>query len=180
MNASGGGAFMTLDVACPYGCPGDRLWVRENFFLAPFGSGHDCNITDKLGQRRTIGYTASMDCESVRCAEEYGVKQSPPIHMPRWASRITLEITDIRVERLNDISEEDAKAEGVDRDFSPCDPEDREDPREVGYPTATAMAYMESIRHRLWFKSLWESIHGPVSWDANPWVWVVGFRRVVK
>ena len=74
--------------------------------------------------------------------------------MPRWASRITLEIVSVRVERLNDINEDDAKAEGVE----PYAPDDG--------------------RYVAGFKELWESIHSPGSWDANPWVWVIEFKEV--
>ena len=81
--------------------------------------------------------------------------------MPRWASRITLEITNIRVERLQDISEEDAQAEGVIEDYRP----------DVD-PMGLASNY------RVAFRELWDSINGPGSWSANPWVWVVEFRRV--
>ena len=76
------------------------------------------------------------------------------IFMPRWASRILLEVTDIRVERLQDISETDARAEGIAKNQCP-----------------DWHALMD-------YQVLWESIHGPGSWDANPWVWVIGFRRV--
>ena len=84
----------------------------------------------------------------------------PSIHMPRWASRITLEITGIRVERLLDISEGDAKAEGI---------------------TTEQSSLTEGIRgreHRIFFRELWEKINGPGSWEKNPWVWVVEFWRV--
>lgn len=79
----------------------------------------------------------------------------PSIHMPRWASRINLEITGVRVERLQEISVSDAIAEGYDGSIqSPVDP---------------------SIK---WYSDLWESINGSGSWDTNPWVWVVNFRRI--
>ena len=95
----------------------------------------------------------------------------PSIHMPRWASRITLEITGVRVERLQDISDEDVIAEGVNRiahgregyfyHATRTEPH----PRNWCYPDAA-------------YKDLWEQINGPGSWDANPWVWVVEFKRV--
>lgn len=87
--------------------------------------------------------------------------------MPRWASRITLEITRVRVERLQDISRADAKAEGCHHD-DPCDHK-RQSCDEIG---------CEGPDYRVGFRNLWESINGPDSWDANPWVWVVEFRRV--
>jgi hypothetical protein len=86
-------------------------------------------------------------------------KWRPSIHMPRWASRITLRITDIRVERLQDISEDDARAEGV---FEPSEPVETYGPR----------------AGRVAFKMLWNHINGPGAWDENPWVWVISFERV--
>jgi hypothetical protein len=85
----------------------------------------------------------------------------PSIHMPRWASRITLEVTDVRVERLQDITEEDAKAEGAEA-------------RAHGVDDAAAFG----LRHRVGFADLWESINGAGSWDANPWVWRIAFKRI--
>lgn len=171
-----------VSMPCPFGRVGDRLWVRETW--APLGEN------DPSGKR--VVYAAGPflwgnsdpkcgvtwppppnSCDAVRVA-----RWRPSIFMPRWASRITLEVTGVRVERLNDISEEDAKAEGADRDFTPCDPDDREDPREVGYPSASDTAHAEATKHRRFFRSLWESINGPDSWAANPWVWAITFKRL--
>lgn len=148
---------------CPYGQPGDRLWVRENFCYA-----------DSLGQSlqdpRTIIYTSTHDGDRPRAAK-------PSIHMPRWASRITLEIVSVRVERLQDISEADAKAEGIatvmfrpDTGWPLCDgymvgPDDGK----TALKTSAVKAY----------RNLWEQINGPGSWDVNPWVWVIEFNRVM-
>ena len=90
-----------------------------------------------------------------------GLLWRPSIHMPRWASRITLEITGVRVERLREISEADVQAEGWTRR-----PEVSTDPQ----------VHKEAARD--WFMDLWESINGPGSWDANPWVWAIEFRRL--
>jgi hypothetical protein len=177
-------------VRCPFGTPGDRLWVRETHALlqpttdeATAREHRDrivCRPED--GEMVAVWYRADgeMPLAEQLWADDPddGIRWRPSIHMPRWASRITLEVTGVRVERLNDISEEDAKAEGADRDFTPCDPDDREDPREVGYPSASDTAHAEATKHRRFFRSLWESINGPDSWAANPWVWVVDFRRV--
>jgi hypothetical protein len=127
---------------CPYGQPGDRLWVRETFgYLVNAG-------------RRTV-YRADGDPSDRFSGEAIaGMKWKPSIFMRRSESRITLEVTDVRVERLQDISEEDAKAEGVGF--------------HVGGPVKA-------------FETLWDSINGGRPWrcwDDNPWVWVVGFRRV--
>ena len=101
------------------------------------------------------------------------------IHMPRWASRITLEIVDVRVERLHEIDEQEARAEGLDwaapRFFDKqLDYDDREDPGEVGY--ALVGEYCGFAKDN--FARLWEHLHGLGSWAANPWVWRVEFRRL--
>jgi hypothetical protein len=131
-------------VTCKYGEPGDRLWVRENFLQLMHGQ-----VTDGR-----VKYCASIDPRSTGTPKNDGYwwRKRPSIHMPRWASRITLEITGVRVERLQHISEHDAKAEGVES--AQC-----------------------CGAHYHGFSKLWQSINGPDSWDANPWVWVVEFRR---
>lgn len=139
---------------CPYGKPGDRLWVREAF------SGPHCmDATDecvavrpsKWGEGSRIWYWADGN-------PTHGdwTRPRPSIHMPRWASRILLEVTAVRVERLQDISEADAMAEGVG-----------------ALPIETRHATPKAD-----FQFLWESINGAGSWNANPFVWVVEFKRV--
>lgn len=126
---------------CPYGKVGDVLWVRETTTLE--------SITDKA-PFHTI-YKADV-------GENYPMGSSnwtPSIFMPKAACRIFLEITDIRVERLRDISEEDAKAEGV-------------------YVAECCHAYYHG------FSLLWQKINGAESWDANPWVWAISFKRITK
>lgn len=168
----------------PYGRPGDRLWVRET------SRAHE--ITTKEAEADTFGLIDRMGLEVVPCgldgvvyaadnafreidnsreASERWMKMRayrgargatvPGIHMPRWASRITLEVTGVRVERLQDISIADAIAEGVN-----VHPDHHGKPRTSIY--SPVKAYLD----------LWESINGPGSWDANPWVWVVEFKRV--
>jgi hypothetical protein len=164
-------------VKCPYGKPGDHLWVRETF---------RCNgwATDVA----TIFYRASERNSYTEMCEQFPVdgkkplpvdsKWRPSIFMPRWASRITLEITDIRVERLQDISEIDAKSEGVSINCSKqnhwsCDDHSGEWIRyPFSYDNEPAYSAKES------FQSLWKSINGAGSWDANPWVWVIEFKRI--
>lgn len=136
----------------PFGQVGDRLWVRETFaaFDADWkhpGKPHDL----RDGPWPNVVYPASV-------AKIPDGTCRPSIHMPRWASRITLEITAVRVERLNDISEEDAKAEGV-------------------APSQHIITPPEAL-YRVGFLKLWQSIYGAESWSANPWVWVIDFRRV--
>jgi hypothetical protein len=141
---------------CPYGQPGDRLWVRETF--------------GQVGENGRYVYCANP-------ADDYqwgagkpsqgGFRWRPSIHMPRVASRITLEITDVRVERLQDISEEDARAEGItDGGCTECG---EHEPCGCANPSPDA---------RDAFCWLWQSINGADSWSENPWVWVISFRRV--
>lgn len=130
---------------CPYGVPGDRLWVRETW--APRTLGQLPEI-DRHAKPR---YRATEDLRP-----EWGNAWKPSIHMPRWASRITLEVTGVRVERLQEIDEAGAVAEGMA-------------PR-------TVSAFR--VEARADFCALWNTINGPDSWDANPWVWVVEFRRL--
>jgi hypothetical protein len=140
------------DIACPYGQPGDRLWVRETW------RGH----ADEQSQLFQVNYRAD---DTVRDFDSWTTpfteKQAswewvPSIFMPRWASRITLEVTAVRVERLHDISDADAIAEGCQ-----C----------AGVPA--------SLTNRGAFAKLWEKINGKTyPWDSNPWVWFVEFRRV--
>lgn len=165
-----GGFFMSQAVP-PYGKPGDRLWVRETH--APqadcWGAWHNW-MESPIGPKPIIHYAADGGNPFIE-------RWRPSIHMPRWASRILLEVTGVRVERLQDISEEDAIAEGIEgrdvvingrsqgwtwRDHTlKCD-----DPCEW---------FSSPIRS---YRTLWESINGLASWEANPWVWVIEFRRI--
>ncbi|HGM7000535.1 hypothetical protein [Serratia marcescens] len=154
---------------CPFGQVGDRLWVRETF--AVLGNEDGCpidwdgNLIKGDEKKAARIYKASCWQEPGNYGlwsipdrdTQYEGTWRPSIHMPRWASRISLEITSVRVERLNDISEEDAKAEGVKAGVCP------------GH---------EHMMHQVAFSELWQSIYGAESWRANPWVWVISFRRV--
>jgi hypothetical protein len=156
---------------CPYGRPGDRLWVRETWQPTAHGKGLGTEIhyhADESSEWRH-GFVTNPSNKHWR----------PSIHMPRWASRITLEITGVRVERLNEISEEDAIAEGAE--LNACDPKQWTPdmgylPRCPHYPDGCDCD--PAFTARDWFSDLWESINGPGSWAENPWVWVVEFRRV--
>jgi len=124
-----------------YGKPGDRLWVKETFMVNPYVSTeYIYRATEKEPLRYHTSHTP----------------WKPSIFMPRKASRITLEITQVRVDRLQDISEADAKAEGVRLNNS------------THWATEACDAY----------KALWESINGNGSWDKNPWVWVIEFKKL--
>jgi hypothetical protein len=134
--------------SCPKGFIGDRLWVKETFCEIPLKSG-------KMG----FAYRADDHAfANIEDGYEWIGKWKPSIFMPRAASRITLEITAIRVERLQDISETDAEAEGVEfmRHIPDAD---------------------ETLSARTLYEILWESINGEGSWDTNPWVWVIEFKR---
>jgi len=148
-------------IRSPYGLPGDRLWVREAWqaddqvnSVAPRDLSHG----------EPIRYPADWDFRQTGCAMIKPGKIRPSIHMPRWASRILLEITDVRVERLQDISGDQAEAEGVDADM--C--------RQFLDTSPSRHQCKEAVIHG--FAGLWQSTGG--DWDANPWVWVVEFKRV--
>lgn len=167
-----------ITMYCPYGAPGDHLWVKETFyawgrwetrFSAKKGRDewHFVDMTLECGHR----YHYAVDDEKliVGAKGRGGVTpmwwKRPAIFMPRAASRITLEVTEVRVERLQDISEADALAEGA----PPSHPSIDRVSREFGHKDFT----------RSWYAQLWDEINGPGSWDANPWVWCVSFGRVL-
>lgn len=141
------GTVLNIDTitgrACPYGNPGDRLWVRETW-------AHRRWMLGDASPNPTTVYRA--DGEDLKgCA-----RWRPSIHMPRWASRIALEVVSVRVERLQDISEDDAKAEGVTiKGTSRYDGEARDA-----------------------FEALWCSINGADSWEINPWCWCISFKVI--
>lgn len=156
---------------CPYGYPGDRLWVRETFYVQE-------SIWEKDRGLQPIHYRA--DITDPWEVEDYFLK--PSIHMPRWASRLTLEITKIRVERLQEISEEDAKAEGVRfTDFG--DDYGYMKQQKPGFHVGEVSSYEECHgTAKTCFGGLWETIHAKdgMGWEKNPWVWVIQFRVVQK
>lgn len=141
---------------CPYGKRGDRLWVRETWAVS--------NMYDKLAPSAICkdfpkgpGHAPTKVLYSSTDRITDGIKLRPSIFMPRWASRILLEITAVRVERLQSISGPDCWAEGI---------------AHAGWDPERYGSVVECYR------DLWESINGPGSWDANPWVWVIEFQRV--
>lgn len=141
-----GSGILVTGKVCPYGEPKDTLWVRESL----------------KAKEAFMVYAADdgrIDCGDMdwpACVEKR--RSIPSIHMPRWASRITLEITDVRVERLQDISAKDCQAEGIWSQEGPL----------------SDAEWIDAYR------MLWQSINGPRSWAANPWVWVVEFKRVAQ
>lgn len=136
---------------CPYGTTGDLLWVRETFALSP---GFDSLPPSQSGDE-SIWWKASTPILPTGYAACHG-KWRPSIHMPRWASRLTLHVKNIHIERLQEITDEDALKEGVDR-------------------TNTSIPGYAKTR----FQRLWDSINKNrgYGWDANPWVWVIEFKR---
>lgn len=173
---------------CPFGKPGDRLWVRETWVA---DEQVDAVAPRDLSQGEPIHYAADGAARQTGCAMIKPGKGRPSIHMPRWVSRILLEITDVRVERLQDISEDQAKAEGCFftdygqqcahggtgwKDIGIC-------PARAGHQQRAGWAWDKTTSHeeclgspRWAFANLWNSTGG--DWDANPWVWVVEFKRV--
>ena len=167
-------------IACPYGEPGERIWVREAF---RFPESLDHLSPAQVGEKALAAGYPSPWCPTQfeadglrRTPLEWRDFVTPPqaneagrlrtgMHMPRWASRITLEITRVRVERLQDISEADALTEGIVRQ-----PDD-------GFGLADTTHY-HSWDPRMCYFSLWEAINGPGSVDANPWVWAIEFQKV--
>ena len=158
--------------SCPYGQIGDILWVRETWADLR-GMGFSIDDFPRL-----VAYKADSKDEGLEIAKEYGIKWKPSIFMPRSASRISLRITNIRVERLNDITEEDAIREGVEKNIEPGQ-ESKWEP-DYGYKDYTAkdldgFPCFTAIDS---FKSLWGSINGENSWAENPWVWVIEFEVI--
>ena len=163
---------------CPFGKPGDQLWVRETWAEVP---RHEPQTDEDLPWRkdgRILVHAADPQWDGARpflCADgclrwAKPQKWRPSIFMPRWASRILLDITDVRVERLKSISEADAQAEGAEPT-----------PFDHGSAADRGLDYMPCMEinhpHRNGFALLWEQINGKGSWTANPWVWAITFKR---
>lgn len=187
---------------CPYGTPGDQLYVRETWLPAawnaqtrqikamyrdhtksPWFTPYPDDYTGEKFNNLWLSICAELDKKQIHPNDEgiydfRGMRQMPlrwrpSIHMPRAACRLRLQITDVRVERLQDISEEDAIAEGVliagknlyngsiYKDYT------GESLHEFGWSSACRS-----------FQSLWQSINSPESWDENPWVWVIEFEKI--
>ena len=152
-------------------CPhyGRRLWIREAWL--PLDDVHRQKFSEPLGApldygpkfpptRNGFAYRATTDGDGDKIRKEYGYKWRPAITMPRWASRITLQISNIRMERVQDITEEDARAEGCwidEATHGPCD------------DSAIDV-----------YRDLWDKTNGSGSWARNPWVWVYVFQRLSR
>lgn len=156
---------------CPFGVVGDRIWVRETWGVVSHAFSDDGLMIDWVPDRPATaihempfgngyysGYAIYAADGDFTWGDDDGYEDGrscwkPSIHMPRAASRILLEINDVRVERLRSMSQDDARAEGVIAASGPM---------EAG----------------LAFRELWDSIYGEESWKANPWVWVIKFKRI--
>lgn len=144
-------------LACPYGQPGDLLWVRETWSQDSRGgclpNGEDA-----------VYYRADFPSDKI-----WAGSWKPSIHMPRWASRITLRVTDVRVERVQDISEADAQAEGAEFSELPC----------FSRIPNQRRGFRQIAGYRAGFLTLWDSINAGrgYGWDTNPWVWALTFER---
>jgi hypothetical protein len=153
-----------VGIACPYGQPGDRLWVRETHYAWGHWTKRQNQakrreewhfVDETVGAGKAYRYDADEKLpRRKRELHEVGWWKRPAIFMPRVAVRISLEITGVRVERLQAISRGDAMDEGCP------------------FPNMAG-----GDDPRVWFEDLWRQINGPASWDANPWVWVVEFKR---
>ncbi len=192
-----------VDVRCPYGVHGDRLWVRETW--AYFGGAEYLYQRDPSMVVYKATRADDLRVPEWASADEPGCdggRWRPSIFMPRWASRITLEITEVRVERVQDISEEDAVAEGIE-EFGTVQRSWISGSTALGAlagimganPALSRRGFLASLvasgaialgadgkaeraTPRAAFGHLWESIHGAGAWERNDWVWVVRFRRV--
>lgn len=146
----------------PHGKPGDRIWVRETFQGPLFDYEQmESYLEDssKFEKPEFCQYAADGGPRPEYQDADDNLRHGwrPSIHMPRWASRITLEITGVRVERLKDLSEGDAKSEGI---------------------TPPSGGVFPGWEYRINFRDLWMSIYGADNWEANPWVWVIQFQRI--
>jgi len=150
---------------CPFGNVGDRLWVRESFrhYANRFSGGQGFGLLEYLAD----GFHADKPSDSLpqlESTDAYWYKRRPSIHMPRWASRITLEITNVRVERVQNITDEDAIAEGIRVDD--CNHAIRPND-DVAWGAARGC-----------FAELWDKINKKHPWNSNPWVWVISFEAL--
>jgi len=174
-----GGCFTKM-VPCPYGAPGDRLWVREIFRAIedPGAERHEVRrkYRDEDGETHYVVVDYKADAPT-RIMDQLGKPEwKSPIHMPRWASRVTLEVTAVRVERLQEITEEDARAEGIRSDILPACGDHPDLACYVSEPDDNH-AYRTRVEA---FRKSWDHVNGKrpgCSWDANPWVWVLSFRK---
>jgi hypothetical protein len=151
---------------CPYGQVSDRLWVRETWATNDFFTGISSNDLKELYyEQKGVQLFYRADCDPWHTKHGFTVRWRPSIFMPRWASRITLEITELRVERLQEITDRDCEREGLD---NPC-----------GYYCDEAVGHVDHQGTINNFAKLWDKLNAKrgYGWDTNPWVWVISFKR---
>ena len=196
------GEYYIRDKKCPYGVAGDRLWVRETWGDLDYYQGNVAIhvLKDSNGVEHDIVYSA--ECQGYfEWTDEVGFPEyrkdgteasrwRPSIFMPRWASRILLEVTDVKVERLQDITEEDAIKEGMPDEYpiAPVYCPNCQGQGTCGAVHPVSLGYMEidcpeCDTAKKKFKNLWDSINGRGrkpgrAWQDNPWVWVISFKVV--
>ena len=175
------GGYVSALKLCPYGQPGDLLYVRETWNEGWSYGGSDSVVFYRATGDGWIGSEVHPPADVMNgqfgvssgqtaCSAPKSIKWKPSIHMPRWASRLTLEITDVRVERLQDISEEDARSEGIQSKPGIAVIEGKQTPSPVYFVGGLHPEGSPSEA----FRSLWSSIYS--NWHTNPWVWVVEFK----
>lgn len=190
----GGWPDCSAQFACPYGQPGDRLWVRETWRpyswrpnqltlqLAADGKIIDVELPDTNAAENwldRICEQSSNEFSKAECDQDGDgnfswdgesnnpIKWHPSIFMPRWASRLTLEITEVRVQRLQEISEVDAQAEGAKGGCTNC-----------GEEPCSHDCFIHMPDYREGFANIWMGINGEQSWYANPWTWALTFKVI--
>jgi len=166
----------TIPMRCPYGKPGDLLWVRERGTELRWAYGHDpLSVPGGRDLWTHCGYRYHADGAEIYIpgydpeSGFEGKKDRVSIHMPRWASRLTLRITDVRVDRLHSISEDDAKAEGCGTAIF-----------ETIVPVRASGVMHSAACYRAGYACLWDQINGAGSWQANPWIWALTFDVIRK
>lgn len=164
-----------VGLACPYGKPGDVLWTRETWMPDPPRDGTWSHVAFDGCKPRDMSLIPERFRAPAHCIYRATWEGSPlvgwvpAIHMFRWASRMAHELTQVRCQQLQDISEADAIAEGIERYAGPL--------RWVRYLDAVTGEAKHSTARDAYF-SLWEHLHGPGSVDANPWLWAMSFKEV--
>lgn len=212
--SEGSGKFEHHVIPCPYGEAGDRLWVRETWGVVSHTWNERGDMVDWVPDRPATairelhfgrGYYSGHVIYAADGGHEWagdddggGESRSawhPSIHMPRAACRILLEITAVRIERLQDITDEQAIAEGCFftdygrvcghggsgwKEVGDCPAPEQHHPQRNGWMWDKTTSHEQCLTAARWaFGNLWESVNGPESWDANPWVWVVEFKQVM-
>jgi hypothetical protein len=165
-----------VDYPCPYGKPGDLLYVRETWrqyhVVDSNGNWGDLTLDFAADNPPMVPMMDGDGCQMWnRDGSEKFIPWKPGIHLPKAKSRIWVEVTDVRVERLQDISESDARFEGIERGTT-CSG----GAQQLQYRIYPHQLWTPDPRHS--FRSLWQSINPPDSWAENPWVWVVSFKVV--